>query len=150
MKILTAAELELTCAVAGYAPMDVNKFSVVDRRYAMPTRDFLAGAFSAALWSLQKFFDLLNWSEEANDCDDFARLAAAFGQILHYLTPNRPPATALAIGELWYVQDSGGGHAINIAVCGPAPSDVVLYEPQKRQVVRLSDEEKAQIHAIRF
>ena len=118
MKILTAAELELTCAVAGYAPMDVNKFSVVDRRYALPTRNFLESAFSAALWSVQSFFDVLRWSEEANDCDDFARLAAAFGQILHYLTPNRPPATALAIGELWFVQDSGSGHAINIVRAG--------------------------------
>jgi len=150
MKILTAAELELTCAVAGYAPMDVNKFSVVDRRYALPTRNFLESAFSAALWSFQSFFDVLRWSEEANDCDDFARLAAAFGQILHYLTPGRPPATALAVGELWYVKDSGESHAINIALCGPTPDDVVCYEPQTRRIVTLSEQEKSRTHTLRF
>lgn len=150
MKILTANELELMVAVAGYSPLAVNRFSIVDRLYAMPTRTFLLGAFSGALLSFQTFFKVLKWTEEANDCDDFARLAAGFAQVLHYLTPGRPTATALAVGELWYVQDSGGGHAINIAVCGHGPDDVVCYEPQTRKEVRLTDNERLNIMAVRF
>lgn len=150
MKIIAANELEIMVAVAGYAPAAVNRFSIVDRLYAMPTRNFIEGAFSWALKSFQAFFRVLNWSEEANDCDDFARLAAAFAQILHYLTPGRPPATALAVGELWYVQDSGDGHAINIAVCGMEPTDVVCYEPQTRKVVTLTATERGNIMAVRF
>jgi len=148
MKILTGTELQLTLAVAGYDAGPRNSF--VDRQYALPTRGFLTGAFSAALWSFQSFFNLLNWTEEANDCDDFGRVAAGFAQILHFLTPGRPPATALAVGELWYVQDSGENHAINVALCGPTPDDVVCYEPQTRRVVTLSDTEKGRVHTLRF
>lgn len=148
MKILSATELMLTLAVAGY---DAGPgWNVPDRRYAMPTRNFIEGAFSSALWSFQGFFAVLRWHEEANDCDDFARIAAGFAQILHFLTPDRPPATALAVGELWYVKDDGSGHAINIAVCGPAVSDVVTYEPQTRQLVSLTEAERGRITMMRF
>lgn len=148
MKILSATEILLTLAVAGY---DAGAgWNAADRRYALPTRGFIEGAFSSALWSFQKFFDVLNWTDEANDCDDFARIAAGFAQILHCLTPGRPPATALAVGELWYVRDSGEGHAINVALCGGGPDDVVCYEPQTRKVVELSVTEKARVTLIRF
>lgn len=148
MKILSATEIQLTLAVAGY---DAGAgWNAADRRYALPTRGFIEGAFSSALWSFQKFFSILNWREEAQDCDDFARIAAGFAQILHCLTPGRPPATALAVGELWYVRDSGDGHAINVALCGGGPDDVVCYEPQTRKVVELSVTEKARVSLIRF
>ena len=148
MKILTGTELQLTLAVAGY---DAGAgWNAADRRYALPTRGFIEGAFSSALWSFQKFFSILNWSEEAMDCDDFARIAAGFAQILHCLTPGRPPATALAVGEIWYVRDSGEGHAINVALCGGGPDDVVCFEPQTRKVVELSVTEKARVTLIRF
>lgn len=122
-------------------------WSIADRKYAMPTRNFILGAFSAALWTFQAFFKILNWTEEANDCDDFARISAGFAQILHFLTPGRPPATALALGEFWYLQDAGGGHAINIGVCG---TEIVAYEPQTRQEVQLSETEKSSGLLVRF
>jgi hypothetical protein len=56
----------------------------------------------------------------------------------------------LAVGELWYVRDSGEGHAINVALCGVGPDDVVCYEPQTRKVVELSVTEKARVTLIRF
>ena len=148
MRTISAKELEITLAVAGY----VTGFhtSIVDRRYALPTRGFIEGAFSSALWSFQSFFNVLQWTEEANDCDDFARVAAGFAQILHFLTPNRPPAAALAVGELWYVKDDGTGHAINIVLCGPDPKDVLCYEPQTRQIVELTETEKNRATALRF
>ena len=148
MKILSATEILLTLAVAGY---DAGAgWNAADRRYALPTRGFIEGAFSSALWSFQKFFSILRWSEDAMDCDDFARIAAGFAQILHCLTPGRPPATALAVGELWDVGASGEGHAINVALCGGGPDDVVCYEPQTRKVVELSVTEKARVTLIRF
>lgn len=147
MKILDATELQLTLAVAGFDAGSRN--SIVDRRYALPTKGFIEGAFSKALWSFQSFFAILRWTEEANDCDDFARIAAGFAQILHFLTPGRPPATALAVGELWYVKDNGENHAINIALCGPTPADVICYEPQTRQIVTLSETEKGRTHTLR-
>lgn len=144
MKILSASELTMECAVAGFANASID---VVDRAYACPTEAFLEGAFASALRSLQWFFKVLTWSAEANDCDDFARLAAAFAQILHFLTPNRPPATALALGELWYRRDVGGAHAINIA---RTDKGVQTYEPQTRSLVKLSETEKLNTFKIRF
>lgn len=144
---LTQQELRNAIEAAGYG---ANNWSLADRRYAMPTRGFISGAFSAALWSFQSFFNILNWVEEAMDCDDFARIAAGFAQILHFLTPNRPPQSALAVGELWYQRDSGEGHAINLCVCGLNPEDVVAYEPQTRQIVTLNEGEKLLASMIRF
>ena len=126
-------------------------WSLADRAYALPTRQFLTGAFSAALWSFLAFFQVLGWTEEANDCDDVAHLSAAFAQILHFLTPGRPPQSALAVGEFWFMKDNGGGgHAINVACCGPDPEHVVFYEPQTRQIVFLSPTEKASASLVRF
>ena len=124
---------------------------IADRNYALPTVNFLRGAFASALWSFQNFFAVMSWTEEANDCDDFARLAAAFAQILHYLTPGRPECSALAVGEFWFQKDNGGGgHAINVACCGLEASDVVFYEPQTRTVLHLTDTEKASATMVRF
>jgi hypothetical protein len=146
MQIKTSLGLQMAIVDAGFVVPE-DKWSMADRNYAMPTRGWLEKVFGAALWSFQAFFKVLNWTDEANDCDDFARLAAAFAQILHFLTPGRPPATALAIGELWYVTDEGGGHAINIAVCG---EEVVTYEPQTRKEVTLSEQEKQRVSMVRF
>jgi hypothetical protein len=143
-RIIDSDQLQAYLWQAGY---ETGTWSVADRSYAMPTRQFLTGAFAAALFSFLQFFNLLKWIEEAHDCDDFARLAAAFAQILHVLTPGRPPATALALGEFWYVQDSGGAHAINLAVID---EEVVAYEPQTRRVVQLSATEKRSGMHTRF
>lgn len=143
-KIITAEQLQAYLWQAGY---ETGTWSCADRQYVMPTRDFLTGAFAAALWSFLTFFKLTTWIEESHDCDDFARLASAFAQILHVLTPGRPPATALALGEFWYMQDSGGGHAINIVLID---EEVVTYEPQTRRVVELSDTEKKSGMHTRF
>jgi len=143
-KQLDKDQIMMALARAGYRS---DNWSIADRKYAMATRGFVMGVFSGALWTFQAFFKVLNWTEEANDCDDFARLAATFAQILHFLTPDRPPATALAVGEFWYCTDEGSGHAINLAICG---DEVVAYEPQKRYDVQLSDAEKDSGMLIRF
>jgi len=143
-KTISGYELQVMLNDAGF---ESQNWSIADRRYAMPTRGFIMGAFSKALWTLQAFFKVLNWTEDANDCDDFARLAASFAQILHFLTPGRPPASALAVGEFWFVQDDGTGHAIDLAVCG---NEVMAYEPQTRNEIELSADEKRRGTLVRF
>ncbi len=144
----TGAQIAEQLQAAGVVSLS---WHIADRDYALPTVNFLRRAFASALWSFQNFFAVLSWTEEANDCDDFARISAGFAQILHYLTPGRPAQSALAVGEFWYQKDNfGGGHAINVACCGLEPSDVVFYEPQTRTVVHLSDTEKANATMVRF
>ena len=124
-------------------------WSVSDSEYALPTMQWVTGPFSDALRKLQYEFKVNRWTREDNDCDDFARLSAAFAQVLHSNTPDHPEGTALAIGEMWYVQDSGGGHAINFAVCGPDHTDVLFYEPQRVALVQLSEAERDRTVLIR-
>tara|TARA_R110000868_G_scaffold117108_3_gene311137 strand:- start:1405 stop:1845 length:441 start_codon:yes stop_codon:yes gene_type:complete len=124
-------------------------WSISDGSYAMPTLQWVTGPFSDALRKLQYEFKVSGWTREDNDCDDFARLSAAFAQVLHHNTPDRPEGTALAVGELWYLQDAGGGHAINFAVCGPDKTDVLFYEPQRVALVQLTESERARTLLIR-
>jgi len=124
-------------------------WSVADSQYALPTMQWVTGPFSDALRKLQYEFKVNRWTREDNDCDDFARLSAAFAQVLHSNTPDHPEGTALAIGEIWYVQDTGGAHAINFAVCGPEHTDVIFYEPQRCATVLLSEQERARTILIR-
>lgn len=124
-------------------------WSLADRAYAMPTRQWMLGPFAEALARLQFEFGVNKWTAEDNDCDDFSRLAAAFAQVLHVNTPGHPAATALALGELWYVQDNGEGHAIVFALCGPLPEDVLFFEPQDGTEKHLSDREKQNVTLVR-
>lgn len=142
-----AIELQLSCCGIGN---EATHWSLADRAYAMPSHQWLLGPFAASLGTLQFEFRVKQWSAEDNDCDDFARLAASFAQVLHVNTPDHPPATALAVGELWYVLDDGGAHAINIAICGPNISDVVFFDPQTRDVKTLSSKELTSATMIRF
>ena len=125
-------------------------WSLADRAYVMPTRQWMLGPFADALRRLQFEFGVNKWTAEDNDCDDFSRLAAAFAQVLHVNTPGHPPATALALGELWYVQDGGkGGHAIVFACCGTDPQDVLFFEPQDGTEKTLSETERQNVTLVR-
>ncbi len=126
-----------------------TNWSLADRAYALPTRRWMLGPFADALRRLQFEFRVNKWTAEDNDCDDFARLAAAFAQVLHANTPDRPAATALAVGELWYVQDGGAGHAIVFAICGPSVEDVLFFEPQDGTEKQLSEPEKQTVMLVR-
>jgi hypothetical protein len=146
MKTLTFLDISLAVLGDGFAVPD-NAWSIADRVYMMPTRAWIEGAYSDALASVQEFFHTQEYAEEENDCDDFARLAASFAQILHHNTPGHPPATALAFGELWYKCDDGINHVLNIAICG---GEVVTYEPQSLRIVTVSATEKQRVNAVRF
>lgn len=124
-----------------------------DRQYVMPTWTWVSMSFSQALHKLQNALTIQKWLAEANDCDDFARVSAAFAQVLHTNTPGRPEGTALAFGEFWYKQDKGGGHAINVVLTGrdgEEKIEVKFYEPQTRKFVQLSEPEKLSAMMVRI
>ena len=57
-KVISADQLQEALWQAGYA---TGTWSVADRMYAMPTREFLHGAFAAAFASFLAFFKPLTW-----------------------------------------------------------------------------------------
>ena len=144
---LSALDIAMNLAAAGVSVAN-DRLSIADRAYACPAKEWVTGPFSSALWRLQTELEIDRWLEEANDCDDFARVAAGFAQILHRRTPDRPPATALAFGEFWYLRTDGAGHAINLAL--HTSGAITFYEPQTRREVILTEAEKESGTLIRF
>jgi len=121
------------------------KIFITDKDYALPSRNWLEGSF-------YKFFSnwlfsqaLHKWNEQF-DCDNFASLYYNFAQIYHYKTQEKLEQ-GLAVGEMFYRQDSGGGHAINIAVDN---SGVFFIEPQNGKIKKLSHDEKNSCWFVRF
>lgn len=137
--MITSPELRSFLRTKNVLP---NQELIADAKYVLPAKSWIEVEFSRAL---ERFYDALKvayWLDESNDCDDFARGAAYFAQLLHART-RRYPGTALAFGEFWYLQKSGGGHAINFFLYKDPDGalQVGYYEPQTRQVVELDPDE---------
>jgi hypothetical protein len=117
---------------------------VADDVYLLPSLNWVETDFTSAWFTFASALGL--WTEEENDCDDFARGAAFFAQVLNHNTPRKPHA-ALAFGEFWYQRDSGTAHAINFFVYRAAGKlKIGFYEPQGHIRVNLSN---AEVHSCR-
>lgn len=117
---------------------------VADLDFSLPDRAWVANEFAASVLSVQHALGVTGWSEGSNDCDDFARLAAALAQVLHHRT-RTGRKTGLAIGEFWYWKYDLSQHAIVFVIVREGDERVLLFwEPQTRQFVKLTNEEKSQ------
>lgn len=114
----------------------------MDRNYALPSEQWLAGDFSNSFMKMLKTMKSNSWLEERNDCDNFAEGARWFAQILHNNTMEQP--CALAFGVICYKRDIDGvGHAINLVLVFDEVYKLVYYEPQNGSRLLLSPKEKA-------
>lgn len=137
-------------AELGAEPMS-QVFFVADAFYAHPSRAWVRGAFASALKTLLDGLEASVWTDSSNDCDDFARLSAAFASCLHNRTVGHERNTGLALGEFWYVRDAGGGHAINMAIVyQDGKPELMFFEPQTQQEVKLTEREVLSCVAYRF
>lgn len=131
--------------VNGAARVDVGDYD-----YVLPAEEGVGGYRRA--W-VEKMLELgMTYEEDAEDCDDFARVAAAFALLWHAGTSGRPRKKALAFGVVWYVRDAGGGHAVNCYVTVEADMPVLRFlEPQQPLMpFDLSENELANIERIEF
>lgn len=112
--------------------------TMLDAEYALPSSGWVGGAFASAL--LYNFRSLgLTFENESWDCDKFARMAAALAWVCHYRTSGH--RAALALGVFCYVSPKGP-HALNFAVTGMTPDEVIFLEPQTCQIMLLTEKEK--------
>lgn len=130
---------------------------IADDAYVFPTADWVRVVFAPSLRKLLIELAMITFAAEENDCDDFARLASVYASVLHRQTSSRAKESGLAFGEFWYVQDSGGGHAINFAIVaatgvGPQAGEATLlfFEPQTQKIKTLSETEVKSCTAIRL
>ena len=87
---------------------------------------------------------IVRWDKKF-DCNRFSLSFQSFAQISYY--NNSGEAQSIAVGEIYYVRDNGGPHAINIIV---TPTDFLFIEPQSGEILNLTDSEKASIDFIKF
>ena len=124
---------------------------IVDRSYSVPSKNWIINTLGPTLRNFQAQLGVNTWTEDVQDCDDFARLAAAYVQFLHYRTLGQIRKSALSFGEVFYVTKEGGGHAINIAIVGTKGNEeVIFFEPQTGKIVELTLKERDSIYYIRF
>lgn len=125
---------------------------VLDMDYAMPVKDSL---LSDLYNELPAVAASLGWDyswEEFQDCDDFALFARSIVGLKHQLAAkSQKVPQGVAFGVLCYCigGDKSKGHAINFFI---SPEDgapkISFYEPQTRQLVRLSAAEKLSVFSV--
>lgn len=145
----TVSKLELEARVKLVAP-NARVFSA-DRDYGLATLAYLLGAFYR--WFKDEMFRVVGneWNKRF-DCDDFARFFAAWAALANRIAKKvGGHPEGLAVGECWFVQDTGGGHAINIALTEIGDVlTVVFIEPQNGKRLELSETERHSIFLVKF
>lgn len=112
---------------------------LLDTDYALPSRAWLGGAFARDLFANLNALGL-RYESNAWDCDKFARMAAWEGWVSHFKTTGH--RGGLALGLWCYVTDTGGAHAINVAIVREAGALVLVhFEPQTQLIVDLTKTE---------
>jgi len=117
---------------------------VTDGDYARPTANYLTGKFYEFYRNWLSDHNLVTWKDRW-DCDNFSSTYYVFSQMCHF--KSKRPEQGIAVGELFYMQDSGGGHAVNCAV---TEKGFVVIEPQNGQEFSLTDNEKRHVALVRF
>lgn len=124
--MISSGKVIQALAEAGVNP---NVIVLADANYSLPSERWLTGKFRQTLEDLQGWMRVQVYKDEANDCDDFAKLAAGLASACH----NRGRAeTGLAFGTFWYQSIRVGGyHAINVALVKRGKRVVpFFFEPQ--------------------
>lgn len=113
---------------------------IADLTYARVTRTGVTRLHSFMgkhLWT----FRITGWATYF-DCDDYARLAHVLAAVMHRKGRRQnvaPDAEAVAFGQVWYMIDNGGGHAINWVV---TERGLETWEPQTGRFTDLSRDER--------
>ena len=144
-KVVSYQDVELTLQLYG-----VNYSSTVfaDPEYNLLAKDWVETNAQMDFLEFLRGLGLTEWKQNVGDCDDFAKAFTVF--LKSYVKKKHPDAASPAVGEIYYVRDEGGSHAINIIVLDD-PSGLYsleFFEPQLQKFVSLSNEEIKSIYFI--
>jgi hypothetical protein len=138
----TLSDMEVIAHMRSNNVVPWNGYAIADLNYELPSEAWVTEKFPTILWDFVHDLKQTKYIEEANDCDDFSKMAAAFAHLLHSNTPNRAKRTGLAFGEFYYNinGDSKQGHAINFALARAKSGNIVLlfFDPQTSKIVKLN------------
>jgi len=94
----------------------LSDYHMRDSAYALPDPKWLRNAFLPAYREAQSALGTVEYEENRNDCDKYARFLAWYASLLHARSKHAPVKTGLAVGEMVYVTDAGEPHDIALAV----------------------------------
>lgn len=125
--------------------------TLTDAKYVAPTLEWIEKQYSDKLTQFLFAYNLNHWTEESFDCDDISRAAAVTASVLFHNSKSRIKGAGLLFGEYHYIKAGVGGHAINVIIVKDKDIyRVVFYEPQKKFIIKLSDNERASSLWYRF
>lgn len=156
---ISAAEVKIVLDRAGLRPAD--GYLVSRQNYRLVSREWLREQLAPQLgkyhveaarngWDRALLSPDVGPGEPAFKCTEHAALASILARSIE------PGA---AVGSVWFLQDDGKGHAINIAlvpVLRPRSEaawdriEIIYWEPQRRHETALSDREKERSIAWMF
>jgi len=120
---------------------------VVDSQYGVATKGWFEEEMFKFFEDEMKRRDIWKYSE-SNDCDNFAW---EFRNCCNWANALDGEIPSIAVGTIYYKQDYGSGHAINIAIVQENGSLVKKYiEPQSPDFVTLTESEEKSIIFVHF
>jgi len=107
--------------------------------FSLPTKGWVLKVFAPSFRTNLVVMGLVDYQDEKWNCVCFSELCRGFACAMHARTPGHD-GTALACHLFDYMTPKGP-HEIVSFVCGPNPEDILDFEPQLAQEVRLTDQE---------
>jgi len=144
-KTVSNDDVKLTLMMYG---VTFNSSVFTDPEYNLLSKDWVETNAQMDFLQFLRDLGLTEWKQNVGDCDDFAKAFTVF--LKSYVKKKHPDAASPAVGEIYYVRDEGGSHAINIIVLDD-PSGLYsleFFEPQLQKFVSLSNEEIKSIYFI--
>jgi len=144
-KTVSNDDVKLTLMMYG---VTFNSSVFADPEYNLLSKDWVETNAQMDFLQFLRDLGLTEWKQNVGDCDDFAKAFTVF--LKSYIKKEHPNAASPAVGEIYYIRDEGGAHAINVIVLDD-PSGLYslsFFEPQAQKFVNLSQEEIKSIYFL--
>lgn len=119
-------------AVRGAMPPNIHP---KHKNFVTVSREWILGQFSDDYLASLRSMGIENYQDEKWNCVCFSELARIIAAIDHARTPGHE-GTFPAIGTFDYMRPEGP-HEVDAWITGPEPEDVLIWEPQLIQEVKL-------------
>jgi len=128
--------------------IDYRKIYASDANYSIPTKNWVVRNFKKYFKNKMHSDKTLGmiWKDK-HDCDNFATAYRMYMQSLHSIQEGES-GQSIAVAEIWFMQDNGGAHAINMVIVDNY--EPLFIEPQTGNQIRLSNQEKKSTWFVRY
>jgi hypothetical protein len=141
--VLTREQISMFIQVTNKVEVMENNLFLRDDLYAVPTLDWVNRVYSPQLTKFLFDNDLLKYTKESNDCDDFSQYALTVAHMMHRYSLNRPKGTTISVGDVIQMQVMAD-HAINVWIVTDDAGRLMLafYEPQQQRIIPFNPQDE--------